>query len=212
MRDVSNEAIANRVHAMTGLKDETLDFVVNAATITASLGKFPTKIDACYYLGLSEHEMDSLGQKAMAAAWSDEDKSLKKWYYRAGNEGKPKLKAMIYAVATALVLEGFLEYQIDGDGKARNLIKAMFKPQQISSRAEFDGFLVVLEYLRHKERGLDTSLSQFLRLRYGQFRKHNALAAFAELIASNDPESFPQSDYGFVISRLSELLEVCRDN
>lgn len=212
MREVSNEVVTKRVQAITGLKDEALEFVVNAAIITATLGKFPTKIDACYYLGLSEHEMDSLGQKAVAEAWIDKNASLKKWFYQVGIENQPKFKAMIYAVATELVAKGILEYQTDGDGRARNLLKAMFKPQQISSRAEFDGFLVALEYLRHTDRGLDTTLSQFLKLRYGQFRKHNALAAFAELVAENDPESFPQSDYSFVINRLAELLEVCRDN
>ncbi|MBR3263777.1 hypothetical protein IKF94_00880 [Candidatus Saccharibacteria bacterium] len=207
----TNEAIANRVYSITGLSGEALDFVVNAVTITAALGKFPTQIDACYYLGLSEHEMASLGQKAMANAWVDKNGSLKKWYFQVGVDNQPKLKAMVYAVATDLVARGMLEYQFDGDGRARGLLKAMFKPQQISSKAEFDGFLVTLEYLRHLERGLDTTLSQFLKLRYGQFRKHNALAAFAELVAGNDPESFPQSDYGFVINRLAELLEVCRD-
>ena len=212
MREVSNEVITNRVQAITGLAGEPLDFVVNSAVICAVLGKNPTKIDACYYLGMSEREMAVLGQKTMTEAWTDRDVSLKKWYFRAGIENEPKLKAMIYAVATELVARGLLENQTDGDGRARNLLKTLFKSQQISSRAEFDGFLVTLEYLRHKERGLNTTLSQFLKLRYGQFRKHNALAAFTELISGNDPESFPQSDSGFVINRLTEILEVCRDD
>ena len=211
MREISNEAITKRVHTITGLTGDSLNFVVNTATITAALGKFPAKIDACYYLGMSEHEMDSLGRKIQVEIWVDKDTSLKKWYYRVGIETEPKLKSMIYAVATEMVLSGMLEYQSDGDGKARNLLKAMFQPQRISSRAEFDGFLVTLEYLRHKQRGLNTTLPQFLKLRYGQFRKHNALGAFAELVAENDPGSFPQSDYTFVMNRLADLLEVCRD-
>ena len=212
MREALNEATTKRVQAITGLTDETLDFVTNLATITAALGKFPTKVDACNYLGMSEHEMDSYCQKAKTLAWVDRSTGLKKWYYSVGITDEPRAKAMIYSVAADLVSCGYLEYQSDGDGRARNLLKAMFRSQQISSRAEFDGYLVTLEYLRHLERGLSTSLSSFLKLRYGSLRKHNDMAAFAELVAGNDPESFPQSDYSFVINRLGELLEVSRDN
>jgi len=209
MRDVTNKKAAIRTHGTTGLTGEPLKFVINIATITAVLGKFPTKVDACYYLGMSEPEMNNLEKDAMYMAWADKYVSLKKWFNDAGIVAQPRLKAMTYAVATDLVLEGLLENEHDGDGRARNLLKAMFKPQQVSSRAEFDGFLITLEFLRHRDRSLDMPLSQFLKLRYGNFRKYDALGAFSEIVCNNDPESFPKSDYAFVVGRLAELIAVC---
>ena len=211
MREVKNAETRNRVQALTGLTDEKLDFVVNAATITAALGKFPTKVDASIYLGLTEHEIDILGHEAMLLAWADREWSLKKWYYNAGVTTQPRVKGMVYAIATDLVLKGLLEYHSDGDGRARMLIRSVIEPPQVSSRAQFDGFLVTLEYLKHRERGLGTSFSQFMKLRYGQLRKYNSLAAFSELVASNDPDSFTQSDYNFVVNRLGALLDISRD-
>jgi hypothetical protein len=46
-------------------------------------------------------------------------------------------------------------------------------------------------------------------MRYGTLRKYNSLMAFAELVSDNNPGSFAQSDYGFVIGRLREILAIC---
>ena len=212
MREVTDEMLAKRVQYLCGLDGAALDFVVNAATITAALGKFPSKVDACNYLGMSEHEMDSMSQKVMSLTWVDKSSGLKKWYYGVGITDEPRLKAMVYAIASDLTLQGLLEGSYHHYDQSAALLRAMFQPQQISSRAEFDGFLVTLEYLRHRERGLGKSLSKFMKMRYGALRKHNALAAFSEIVAGNDPDSFPQSDYSFVVHKLGELLDVCRED
>ncbi len=212
MKTNFNQDVVDRVQQITGLTGELLDFTVAAATITAIIGKYPTKVDMCTYIGMSEREIDALMQNAIDFAWTDERDekvSLRGWFSSVGLDDKPRAKAMIYAVATDLVTEGLVENSTDGDGRARQLIKTIASPQQIQTKAAFGGYMVTLEYLRHISRGFDTSLAKFMKGRYGDLKRHNALAAFADVVAQNNPESFDDANYGLVINRLLELLKIC---
>lgn len=207
MKNNFNQATVDRVQKLTGLSGEPLNFVVAAATITATIGKFPTKVDMYTYAGLSEHEMDSLMQKATLLAWTDEELSIKNWFSQVGLTEMPRAKAMVYTIAADLVTEGLIEN--DGDGRARQLLKTFIQPQLIQTRAVFGGYMVTLEYLSHISRGFDTSLPKFMKGRYGSLKKHNALASFAEIIAENDPNTFNDANYSSVVGKLIELMKIC---
>lgn len=209
MREKFHVAALERVNKITGLTGDEVNFVLGMSIITVTIGKFPTKVDACSYIGMSEREMDTFLQKSVNLAWTNDEQSLKHWFFEAGLETKPKAKAMIYTLATDLLLEGLTLGDGDDDCRSRALLKTMLCPQLVQSRAVFDGLSVTLEYLGCRERGLNTPLPVFLKMRYGTLRKYNSLMAFAELISENNPESFERTDYGFVIGRLREILAVC---
>lgn len=209
MREKFHVAALERVNKITGLTGDEANFVLGMAVITTTIGKFPTKVDACSYIGMSEHEMNSFLQKSVNLAWTNDELSLKHWFSEGGIETKPKAKAMIYAVAADLLLEGLTPDADNDDCSSRAMLKTMLCPQLVQSRAVFDGLSVTLEYLGCCERGFNTPLPVFLKMRYGTLRKYNGLMAFAELISENNPESFDQNDYSFVIGRLREILAVC---
>jgi len=196
------ERVAERVQEITGLSGEPLDFVSGTAFITAVVGKIPTKVDLCTFIGLSEHELDAMMSRSKNLAWAN-DGVLKAWFREVGIYTEPKPKAMIYAVAADLVLEGLVL-----DKRERGLIKTLIRPQQIQSKRQFDGLLITLEYLLHRSRGLDTPLPAFLRYRYGSLRKSDSLRAFCEIVSDNNPESFRES-YAEIIEDLVELLRIC---
>ena len=195
------ERVAERVQKITGLTGEPLVFVSGAAFVTAIIGKFPTKVDLYTYAGMSEHELDSMMSYSMNLAWAN-DGVLKKWFREVGIYTEPKPRAMIYAVAADLVLEGLIEK------RERGLVKTLVHPQQIQGRKQFDGLLITLEYLSYRSRGLDSSLPRFLRYRYGNLHKSDSLRAFCEIIYENNPGSFRES-YAEMIEDLVELSRIC---
>ena len=199
----------DRVQKITGLSGDQLTFVASAATITAEIGRFPTKVDMYTFIGMSERELDLTMRTCLFEAWTNEKRALKRWFQDAGAYDVPKPKAMIYALATDLVMEGLVEDKGDADGRARGLLKTLVNPQQITTRAQFDGFMVTLEYLWHLDRKLDTSLPQFLKGRYGSLHKNDSLRAFAKTISENDRSSFPDDNYAEVISKIVKLFRVC---
>ncbi len=195
------ERVAERVQKITGLTGEPLVLVSGAAFVTAIIGKYPTKVDLYTYAGMSEHELDSMMSYSMNLAWAN-DGVLKKWFREVGIYTEPKPRAMIYAVAADLVLEGLIEK------RERGLVKTLVHPQQIQGRRQFDGLLITLEYLSYRSRGLDSSLPRFLRYRYGNLHKSDSLRAFCEIIYENNPDSFRES-YAETIEDLVELLKIC---
>lgn len=195
------ERVAERVQKITGLTGEPLVFVSGAAFVTAIIGKIPTKVDLYTYAGMSEHELDSMMSYSTNLAWAN-DGVLKKWFREVGIYTEPKPKAMIYAVAADLVLEGLIEK------RERGLVKTLVHPQQIQGRRQFDGLLITLEYLSYRSRGLDSSLPRFLRYRYGNLHKSDSLRAFCEIIYENNPDSFRES-YAEMIEDLVELSRIC---
>lgn len=202
MNNSFTERVAERVQEITGLSGEPLVLVSGTAFITAVIGKIPTKVDLCTFIGMSERELDSMMSYSMNLAWAN-DGVLKAWFREAGIYLEPNPKAMVYAVAADLVLEGLVL-----DKRERGLIKTLIRPQQIQSKRQFDGLLITLEYLLHRSRGLDTSLPAFLRYRYGNLHKSDSLRAFCEIVSSNNPESFRES-YAETIEDLVELLKIC---
>lgn len=201
--------VSERVGKTTGLTGDLLTFVSGAAYVTATLGKFPTKIDMYNFAGMTERELNVVMHDSIKAAWTNEGNNLKSWFGQIGLAIEPRPKAMIYAVASDLVADGILENSNDVDGRARGLLRTLVNPQQIQTRAQFDGYLVTLEYLRHRSRGLNTSLSTFMRARYGSLHKHDSLRAFTRIIVENDRSSFPDECYTSVIDTLVELLKIC---
>ncbi|MBR0415587.1 hypothetical protein IJI64_00230 [Candidatus Saccharibacteria bacterium] len=195
------ERVAERVQKITGLTGEPLVFVSGAAFVTAIIGKIPTKVDLYTYAGMSEHELDSMMSYSTNLAWAN-DGVLKKWFREVGIYTEPKPKAMIYAVAADLVLEGLI------DKRERGLVKTLVHPQQIQGRKQFDGLLITLEYLSYRSRGLGSSLPRFLRYRYGNLHKSDSLRAFCEIIYENNPDSFRES-YTEMIEDLVELSRIC---
>lgn len=213
MKNFTTEA-CNRVRRITGLSGEPLDFVTGTAVITAAIGKFPHKADLYTYIGMSERELDTMMDRATDEAWTDTDWScdrevLRDWFRKVPITKKPKPKAMIYAVSSDLVLEGLVEDSGDADEEcARELLKSFVRfPQMIQTGNLFDGLMVTLEFLRYKSRGLDLSLSSFLRMRYGGLRKSASLRLFCELLSENNPETFPDNNYSVVIQKLADLLD-----
>ena len=199
--------VAERVRKLSGLNGEPLVFVSGAAVLTAMLGKFPTKVDLYTYAGLSEHEMDAMMGQAWVSAWTNGG-ILKAWYREAGIYSEPRPRAMIYSIASDLVLEGLAINSANVDQRARGLIKTLISPQQIQSRRQFDGLMVTLEFLDYRSRGLDSSLPRFLRCRYGTLHKSDSLRAFCGIISENNPESF-RENYAEMIDDLVELLKIC---
>ncbi|MBQ3271484.1 hypothetical protein IJH10_02670 [Candidatus Saccharibacteria bacterium] len=169
--------------------------------MTAIIGKIPTKVDLYTYAGMSEHELDSMMSYSTNLAWANGG-VLKKWFREVGIYTEPKPKAMIYAVAADLVLEGLI------DKRERGLVKTLVHPQQIQGRKQFDGLLITLEYLSYRSRGLGSSLPRFLRYRYGNLHKSDSLRAFCEIIYENNPDSFRES-YTEMIEDLVELSRIC---
>lgn len=207
MNNSFTETISERVQKITGLSGEPLVFVSGAAFVTAIIGKIPTKVDLYTYAGMSEHELDAMMSHSKNLAWAN-DGVLKAWFREVGIYTEPKPKAMIYAVATDLVLEGLILNSGEVDKRERGLIKTLVHPQQIQGNKQFDGLLVTLEYLLYRSRGLDSSLPRFLRYRYGNLHKSDSLRAFCEIVSDNNPESFRES-YAETIEDLVELLKIC---
>lgn len=207
MNNSFTETISERVQKITGLSGDPLVFVSGAAFVTAIIGKFPTKVDLYTYAGMSEHELDAMMGFSKNMAWANGG-VLKTWFREVGVYDEPKPKAMIYAVAADLVLEGLILSTEEADKRARGLIKTLIHPQQIQSRRQFDGLLITLEYLLCRSRGADLSLPRFLRYRYGNLHKSESLKAFCEIVSDNNPESFRES-YAEMVEDLVELLKIC---
>ena len=209
MRDSSYDTrVVERVQQLTGLTGTSLDYAVGAAIMTAIIGKYPTKVDLHTYLGISEREMDHISRQASEEVWSGT--AYQNWLDEADVVFDHKAKNMIYTLAADLVANNYLDDKSDGDGKVRLFLDNMISSQQIYSRALFSGYLIALEYLKHRERGLESTLTQFIRLRYGKLHGvYDDLAAFCQAVAENDSTgSFLKDDYGYVIGRLRELLEI----
>lgn len=195
--------VESRVQQITGLTGKPLDLVTTAAIITAETGKYPTKVDMCTCVGMSEREMNVISQEATELGWMG---TFRDWYQTANIYTTPKYKAMIYAISADLVAEGLVCGDVDE--RARELLRSLVSPPLIQTRAQFDGFLTMLEYLHHLCRGLDTTLSSFMTIRYGSMNKRNALKAFARLVTENNKENFPDENYSLVAGKLAELLKV----
>ena len=195
--------VEERVQRITGLTGKPLDLVTTAAIITAEIGKYPTKVDICTCVGMTEREMNIISQEAIALGWA---RTFKEWYHTANLYVEPTYKAMVYSISADLVAEGLAGGNVDE--RARGLMKTVVNPQQIQTKAQFDGFLTMMEYLHHSSRGLDTSFSSFLAIRYGTFNKSSAVRAFAKMISENDPDSFPNENCQAVAAKLAELLKV----
>ena len=207
MRESSKKRVVERVQQLTGLTGTSLDYVVGAAVITATIGKYPTKVDLYTYLGVSEREMDHISHQAVKEAWAGE--SYPSWLDEVGEEFDHKAKNMVYTISADLVSNNYLDDRSDRPGKVRLFLGTIIPSQQIHSRAVFSGYLITLEYLTHRERGLESTLTQFIRMRYGKLHGvYDDLARFCEKVAENDPSSFEKDDYGYVIGRMRELLEI----
>lgn len=209
MRESSyDNRVVERVQQLTGLTGNSLDYAVGAAIMTATIGKYPTKVDLYTYLGVSERDMDHISHQASKEAW--DGTAYQSWLDEADAVFDHKAKNMVYTLATDLVANNYLDDRADGNGKVRLFLDSIIPAQKIYSRALFSGYLITLEYLRHRERGLESTLTQFIRLRYGRLRGvYDDLVVFCQAVAENDSAgSFLKDDYGYVIGRMRELLKI----